>query len=429
MAAVDASSGWRALRAPRSAATVSSSFSRLARAHALSTAGDTLVAIALAGSLFFSISPDAARTRVALYLVLTMAPFAVVAPLIGPWIDRKAGGRRDMVVLSAAARATLCLLMADDIDSVLLFPEAFTMLVLAKGYQVARASLVPGLVRDESQLVDANSKLVLISGVVGFAAAVPGVALLQLGPAWVLALATVVFAAGTLSAYRIPRTRVAVARPGAMERAELRGAGILLAASAMAVLRAVVGFLAFLVAFALRADDAPAWWFGVVVAASAIGALVGAGAAPRLRRAVPEERILLGCLMLTAAAAGAMLWIGGRVSAAVLAGVVGLSASAGKLCFDSIVQRDAPDANQGASFARFEARFQLVWVAGAFLPVILPIPLPVGFGSIAVLTAVAAFLYATGRRISAVRLASTVAAGRARASRRLASRATSPPAP
>lgn len=419
---MDAPPGWRRLRRPQTAA-VTAPFARLARTHALSTAGDTLVATALAGSLFFSISPDAARTRVALYLVLTMAPFAVVAPLIGPWMDRRAGGRRSMVVLSAAARAGVCLIMVDDIDSLLLFPEAFAVLVLGKGYQVARASLVPGLVRDESQLVEANSRLVLISGVMGFVAAGPGILVLQLGPEWVLGLATIVFAITTASAYRIPRTRVAAEPPGPIERAELRGAGILLAASAMAVLRAVVGFMSFLVAFALRSEGAPAWWFGVVLAASAVGALVGAGVAPRLRRVVAEERILLGCLVATAAAAVGLLWVGGRLSAALLAAVVGLSATAGKLCFDSIVQRDAPDANQGASFARFEARFQMVWVAGAFLPVVLPIPLSWGYVCIAGLTAAAAFLYATGRRMSTSRLVSTVAAGRAMASRRLAGRA------
>lgn len=423
MAVVDAPSGWRALSAPQASSGGVSPFARLARAHALSTAGDTLVATALAGSLFFSISPDAARTRVALYLVLTMAPFALVAPLIGPWIDRKAGGRRTMVLLSCAVRAGVCLLMTDDMNGLLLFPEAFAVLVLGKGYQVARASLVPGLVRDESQLVEANSKLVLISGVVGLIAAVPGVALLQLGPSWVLGAATIVFAAGTLTAYRIPRTRVAVERAGPVERAELRGAGILLAASAMAVLRGVVGFLAFLVAFALRGDGAPAWWFGVVLAASALGALAGAGVAPRLRRVVVEERILLGCLVVVAGSALAMLWLDGRLGAAVLAAVVGLGATAGKLCFDSIVQRDAPDANQGRSFARFETRFQLVWVAGAFVPVVLPVPLPVGYVGIVVTTAAAAFLYATGRRISTARLA---AAGKALASRRLGDRDVGP---
>ncbi|MDP9020850.1 MAG: MFS transporter, partial [Actinomycetota bacterium] len=270
---MEAPSGRRAARSSRPSTTVPPPFTRLARTHALSTAGDTLVATALAGSLFFSISPDAARTRVALYLLLTMAPFAVVAPLIGPWMDRAAGGRRSMVVLSAAIRAVVCLLMVDDVDGLLLFPEAFAVLVLGKAYQVARASLVPGLVRDESQLVEANSKLTLISGLVGFAAALPGVALLQLGPEWVLGLAAAVFVATTLAAYRIPPTRVAVEAPGPAERAELRGAGILLAASAMAVLRGLVGFLVFLLAFALRSEGAPAWWFGVIVGASAVGAV------------------------------------------------------------------------------------------------------------------------------------------------------------
>jgi MFS family permease len=383
------------------------------------SAGDTLIALALAGSLFFSISPDAARTRVALYLILTMAPFAVVAPLIGPWIDRKEGGRRSMVLTSAAARAALCLVMADSLDSLLLFPLAFAVLVLGKGYQVARVSLVPGLVRNESELVEANSKLTLISGIVGFVAAVPGVALLQLGSPWVLLLAALVFSAGTLTGLRIPRTTVALDAPGPEERAELRSAGILLAASAMAVLRGLVGFLAFFAAFYLRGDDAPAWWFGVVLGVSAVGALIGASLAPMVRRRVREERILLAMLSLVAAGALLALNTGGRESMAVLAGIIGIAASAGKLCFDSIVQRDAPDANQGRSFARFETRFQLVWVVGAFLPVVVPVPLGVGYTGVAVLATVAAFLYATGRKLSAPeRVRASVAESRAKASRR-----------
>ncbi|HUF34040.1 MAG TPA: MFS transporter [Acidimicrobiales bacterium] len=412
--------GWRPLApSPTPGATATAPFARLARAHAFSSAGDTLIAMALAGSLFFSISPDAARTRVALYLVLTMAPFAVVAPLIGPWIDRKEGGRRSMVVLSAAIRAVLCLVMADSLDSLLLFPLAFAVLVLGKGYQVARVSLVPGLVRDESELVEANSKLTLISGIVGFIAAIPGVVLLQLGSPWVLLLAALVFCAGTVAATRIPPTAVAPEVAGPEERAELRSAGILLAASAMAVLRGVVGFLAFFAAFYLRGDDAPAWWFGVVLGASAVGALLGASVAPFVRRHIREERILLSMLALVSFGALLALNTSGRESVALLAGLVGVAASAGKLSFDSIVQRDAPDANQGRSFARFETRFQLVWVAGAFLPVVIPLPLGVGYTGMAVTTAVAAFLYATGRKLSApARVRASVASGTAEARRR-----------
>ena len=73
-------------------------FARLARAHAVAVAGDTLVAIALAGTLFFSIDVTEARSEVFLYLALTMAPFAVVAPLVGPALDRAVVGRRWIVV-------------------------------------------------------------------------------------------------------------------------------------------------------------------------------------------------------------------------------------------------------------------------------------------------------------------------------------------
>ena len=82
---VEADDGWRPLQgAPGrrrewlDSLRGDSPFSRLARVHVLAVAGDTLVTMALAGSLFFSISPHAARNRVALYLLLTMAPFAVV---------------------------------------------------------------------------------------------------------------------------------------------------------------------------------------------------------------------------------------------------------------------------------------------------------------------------------------------------------------
>ena len=53
--------------------------------------------------------------------------------------------------------------------------------------------------------------------------------------------------------------------------------------------------------------------------------------------------------------------------AMVLSLTVAMGAASGKLAFDALVQRDAPDANHGRSFARFEARFQIAWVLGAFL--------------------------------------------------------------
>ncbi|MDP8975411.1 MAG: hypothetical protein M3N28_03405, partial [Actinomycetota bacterium] len=213
-----------------------SPFSRLVVAHALAVAGDALVTTALAGSLFFDISPTAARGRVALSLVLTIAPFALVAPFLGPAIDRVRGGRRLMVFLAAAGRAVAAWLMAGVLDGLLLFPVTFALLVLSKTHSVAKSSLVPTVVRSDEELVQANSKLVLMSAVTGLVAAGPAVAVLELaGAEWVVRLAAVVFVAAAVASLRIKQVRLddPAARP--LARQELQDAGIRLAATAMRV--------------------------------------------------------------------------------------------------------------------------------------------------------------------------------------------------
>jgi hypothetical protein len=302
-------------------------------------------------------------------------------------------------VSAGAGRAVTSLLMAAWIDGLLLFPAAFTHLVLSKAHAVAKSSLVPTTVTSEELLVEANAKLALGAGVVGFVAAGPAVLLLNVvNGAWALRVGAVVFAVAAIAALRIRQMR-----PDDLEHrreaiAELHEPGIRLAATSMAVLRAIVGFVTFLVAFDFRRDGAPTWWFGVVLGTSAIGALLGAAIAPRVRARVREEAIITSCLGLVAIAGLVAARLDSRPAVAVLTLVVGASAGAGKLAFDSLVQRDAPDAAQGRSFARFETEFQLVWVMGALLPVVFTIPDEVGFFVLSAFAAVAAVTYLTGRR-------------------------------
>jgi len=381
---------------------VASPFTRLARVHALQVAGDALIALALANSLFFSIDPDAARNKVALYLVLTMAPFAVVAPLIGPALDRAANGRRLMVVVISASRLIIGLLMVSRLDSLLLFPLAFLMLVLGKGYGIAKSALVPTTVKNDQELVEANSKLSIITGLAGVVGGVPGALLGWIGgPPWIVGFAVVVFALSTVLALSLSSTAVAAEPVGEKEETELRSRGIFLAASSMGLMRGIVGFLVFLLAFEYQ--DRPRWELGLAVGASLVGSFVGSSLAPRVRRTTAEEDMLVWSMVLAAVVALLGAWAGGLLSAMLVALAVGFSANTAKLAFDSIVQRDAPDANRGRSFAKFETRFQIWWVIGAFLPVILPIikiPLPAraGFLIIAGTAGFAAFTYWVGRR-------------------------------
>jgi hypothetical protein len=303
------------------------------------------------------------------------------------------------VVAANALRAVVCVFLIRDLDSLLLFPEAFAVLVLSKSYQVARSAIVPTVVRSDTELVEANSRLAFLSGVAGFAAAVPGGIAFAIGRSEaVLVLAAVVSAAAAVLGLRIPATTVAADHTSETEREELRGGGIRLAASAMGLLRGVVGFLTFLVAFALRTSDSPTWQFAVILAASGVGALAGSLVAPPLRNSTSEERMLEIVLGATALAGLLAFWAGGVPAAAVLAACLGAAAATGKLAFDSLVQRDAPDANRGRSFARFETRFQLTWVAGAFLPVVVPIPLRVGFLVLAAAASFALVSYVAGQR-------------------------------
>jgi uncharacterized membrane protein len=390
--------GWRPLRKPsrRPSGPLGlgdSAFSRLALVHVLAMAGDALVTTALAGSLFFSISPNAARGRVALYLLLTVAPFAIVGPLLSPSLDRSRGGRRAMVIGAVATRAVLCLSLARHLTGLWLFPEAFMLLVLSKTHMVTKSALVPATVAGEGELVAANSRLAVLSVVAGFVAAIPGVIVLKvgfLGAPWVVRLAALVFLAATVAGFRLPKAPPGenrLAPPAAEE--ELHAATVRMAATGMGILRAVVGFLTFLVAFSFRHEGAPAWWFGAVLAASMVGTFGGAAVAPQLRRSFHEERILLGSLAGVALTGLASARLGGLAGVTLLALVVGMAAGAGKLAFDSIVQRDAPDAVRGRTFARFETRFQLAWVVGAAVPVVVRIPRMLGMLLVALAAAVA----------------------------------------
>jgi len=362
--------------------------------------GDAAMVVALADSLFFDIDLSAARSRVLLFLVLGFAPFLIVAPLIGPMIDRVAGGRRFVIQLVAVARVVLTLLMARYIDALALFPLVFGSLVLQKTYAISKSAIVPSTVRSETELVEANSKLGLIAGLTGVVAVIPAAILLKgIGAPATLVYGALLFAAAFVAATRLPPEVVASKAADAEETRELHSSNIELAAVAMTVLRAMVGFTFFHLAFWLRSQDQGTFWFAAVVGLSALAAMIGNAVASMVRTRVREETMLSVSLLVCAGTGLAVAALGGPLGAVVLAGVLNLMAALGRLSFESIVQRDAPGANRGRAFAVFETRFQLAWALGAFIAVAIHVPGSVGFLVVGI-AAAGASVYLFGRRTS-----------------------------
>ncbi len=175
--------------------------------------GDAFVAVALAGTLFFSTSVTQARGRVALALIITMAPFALLAPFIGPLLDKVRDGRKYILVGTMLARGLLCWGMAGAVqhnDSVTLLPAAFGVLLLQKAYGVTRASVTPQLLPTEITLVSANSRCALAS-LIATSAGVPVAAGLSAlagggssGAGWVLRIGTLLYLVAMVPGIRLP---------------------------------------------------------------------------------------------------------------------------------------------------------------------------------------------------------------------------------
>ncbi len=375
-------------------------FARLSYTHVFSTAADAFFAVSLAGSLFFNVSIGAARPRVIVYLAVTLAPFVVIGPLVGPLIDRFGGARRFVAALTCLGRGILCLFIAGDLRNLLLYPEAFGVLVLDKAYSVTKSALVPSLVSDDADLVEANSRLSRISTVASLLGGALAAGILSLSDATpVLRVASLVYFTAAVLALQITPQDPARLPAAALERQELHSPTIHLAASAMTLLRGTVGFVTFLVAFGLKRAGQPIWFFGAVAAAGVLGGLTGTLAAPLLRRRLrQEEPLLTAALLITGLVTLGAASYFGRVSETAAVFAVAFAASLGRQGFDSILQRDAPDAAHGRSFARFETLFQLVWVVGALLAVGLEPSARSGLVALGAVAAAATLAWITPRR-------------------------------
>jgi MFS family permease len=382
-----------------------SGLAKLIELHAVNSAGDMLITIALASTIFFSVPTGEARGRVALYLIVTMAPFALLAPVVGPLLDRVPHGRRAAMAMSMLTRAILAWTMAGVVSTagLELYPAALGVLVASKAYGVVRSAVVPRLLPDRTTLVKANSRVTL-AGLLATAVAAPvGGMLHLLGPGWPLYGAFIVFVGGTLLSFALPHkvdsakgeAKASFAHGGegltpeqaqqpkerllhGSRRAALLGVGssVLHALQANASLRSLSGFLTLFLAFLLREHPVGGLsgpvCLGLVAVAAGGGNALGTALGSWLRARGPEWIITGALVCALASAVSAAAWYGVATITAVAA-AAGICQALGKLSLDAMIQRDVPERVRTSAFARSETVLQLAWVIGGAIGIVLPL--------------------------------------------------------
>jgi len=384
---------------------------RLFDLHAASCAGDTLITIGLAGTIFFDVPLGEARTKVALYLLVTMVPFALLAPVVGPLLDHFRHGRRWALAATMLGRAFLVWMISDNLDSVALYPAAFGVLALSRAYGVARSAAVPRLLPDGLGLSQAGARASIYGTAAGAIAAPIGVAAFQIGPQWPLRIAALVFLAGMVVALRLPPRAdsdppEAVPRPisvifGGLRRngdRPLSGRLVVATLIGSATLRAFYGFLLLFLAFAVKGGYLDTTLLGRTfsdaAALSVMGAALGAGTfiatAVGTRLRIHRPAALQSSGLIVAAGVAVLTTISFSLAmVALLCLVTAIMSGIAKLAVDATIQERVPERLRASAFAHSETVLMLAFVAGGALGLV-PVSGRVGIGVIAALAGLAA---------------------------------------
>jgi MFS family permease len=374
---------------------------RLFDLHAAAIAGDTLIAIGLAGTIFFDVPLGEARGNVALYLLVTMVPFAVLAPMVGPLLDHFRHGRRYALAATMFGRAILAWLLADNLDDLALYPVAFGVLVLSRAYGVARAAAVPRLLPQRLTLSQVNARGSVYGTLAGIAVLPLGLAAFAIGGGWPLRVAAVIFLIGMVIALRLP-AHADSGRPETLPRLfrltwlrrDRDGDRVLSGRLVVATLigsvghRALYGFLLIFLAFAIRADQLPTTLvgrelgqggaLGLVSGTLVAGTFLAVAGGTRLRIRRPMALQATGLLVVAAVALLATVRYALPL-VVLLCLVAAISSGLAKLAVDSAIQERIEERLRATAFAHSETLLMLAFVAGSAIGLI-PMPGHAGVG-------------------------------------------------
>ncbi|GGM43243.1 hypothetical protein GCM10012275_12760 [Longimycelium tulufanense] len=369
-----------------------SGLARLTYATMANYAIDAAIAVALANTLFFSAATAESKGKVALYLLITVAPFAVVAPVIGPALDRLQRGRRLALAASFVGRAVLAAVMALHFDDWLLYPAALGTMVLSRSFSVLRAAVTPRVLPPEITLVKTNARLTMFGLVSGaaFGAVAAGFAKLfdSPGALWYTAALCI---GGAMLCLRIPAWVEATEGevPASLRdrpdrpRWQPMGRHVVVALWGSSTIRVLTGFLTLFAAFVIKGETEHSplrqvLLLGVIGVAAGAGGFLGNGIGARLHFEKPDQ-VIIGCLS-GALAATLFAALAEGITTAAVVGLVGATASAlAKGCLDAVIQHDMPEESRASAFGRSETVLQLAWVFGGAIGLLLPARWWIGF--------------------------------------------------
>lgn len=392
---------------------------------------DAVLAVSLAGTLFFSATTGESKGSVAAYLLVTIAPFAVLAPVIGPLLDRIRTGRRIAMSLTFAARVILTAVLLQNFDSWLLYPAALGMLVLSKSYGVLKSSVTPRLAPENLDLVRANARLMITghiggSMVVGAAAAAVAFVFSPKEALWLLLVCALV---GIYLCGLIPSTAESsgdeiFADPfaptddlgpamGAPDGEEAPTVVAPIASSASSSLigrwrrsmsvrfpdatrtamwgtamqRLGTGFMTIYVAFVAKSSHTLSGaeqlaLLGVVGAAGGVGTFLGNAVGSRVKFSRPRFTVIMLAVVSLASVVVAAV-VDGVPTAAVATLLLSLGSAISKSCLDATIQSGLNPSAQASAFGLSETTLQLSWVLGGTLGLLLPTELTVGMAVLA----------------------------------------------
>src|SRR5690349_449783 len=382
---------------------------RLFDLHAVSCAGDALIAIGLAGTIF-SVPLGEARSKVGLYLLITMVPFALLAPVVGPLLDHFRHGRRYALATTMLGRAFLAYVMSVNLHDWKLYPAAFGVLALSRAYGVARSAAVPRLLPEGVGLSQVGARASVYGTFAGALVAPIGLLAFRFGPQWPLYVAIIIFFAGVVVALRLP-PRADSDPPESMPRAwrtvlgldrgsdrPLSGRLVVATLIGSSSLRLLYGFLLLFMTFAIMGDQLTTEVFGYELGRNVAVGLVGgalalgtflstaAGTGLRIRRPLALQS---SGLIVTAGVAVLTTIFYNLAMVTLLALLTAIFSGIAKLAVDASIQERVPEQLRATAFAHSETALMLAWVAGGGLGLI-PFPGRLGIAFAAVLAALAA---------------------------------------